>query len=158
MHFYPFYPSAAQAFFAQQAITGGQPRRGQINGLPAAGGSFQAQAQDGTVLAGSVAFVAHGGRVYQLLGYAAAQAWQTYGPAVGSAIQSFRPVTDPRLLRVQPRRLGIVTLDRDMTLEEFNRRFPSTVPLATLALVNGVDATAPLARGSLVKRVVGGAP
>ncbi|MGH7645802.1 MAG: M48 family metalloprotease [Gemmatimonadales bacterium] len=147
---------AAQAFFSQQGISGAQPRRGQINGLPAVAGSFRAQSQDGTMLAGSVAFVSHGGRLYQLLGYSSAAGWQTYGPAVGSAIQSFKPVTDRQLLTVRPRRLAIVTLDRDMTLEEFNRRLPSSVPLAAVALLNGVDSTAQLARGALVKRVVGG--
>ncbi len=147
---------AAQAFFAQQGVTGGPPRQGQINGLPAAGGAFQAQTQDGAALAGSAAFVAYGGRVYQILGYSGADGWQTYGPAVGSATQSFKAVTDQKLLRVQPRRLAIVTLDRDMSLTEFNGRFPSTVPIATLALINGVDSTAALPRGAVVKRVVGG--
>ena len=148
--------AAAQAFFSQQGISAGPPRRGQINGLAAVGGSFQAQTQDGAALAGSAAFVAYGGRVYQILGYSGADGWQTYGPAVGSATQSFKAVTDQTLLRVQPRRLAIVTLDRDMTLAEFNGRFPSTVPVATLALINGVDSTAALPRGAVVKRVVGG--
>lgn len=147
--------AAAQAFFSQQGITGSQPRRGQINGLAAVTGRFQVQAQDGAALAGSAAFVVHRGQVYQLLGYSSAAGWQTYGPAVGSAIQSFKPVTDQKLLSVQPRRLAIVTLDRDLTLAEFNRRFPSSVPLAAVALVNGVDSTAQLSRGTAVKRVVG---
>ncbi|MGH7675289.1 MAG: M48 family metalloprotease, partial [Gemmatimonadales bacterium] len=146
---------AARAFFAQQGITGGPPRQGRINGLAAAGGAFQVQTQQGTV-AGSVAFVAQGGKVFQVLGYSTAEGWQAYGPVVGTATQSFKAVTDQRLLNVQPRRLAIVTLDRDMTLAEFNGRFPSTVPIETLALINGVEATAPLRRGEVVKRVVGG--
>jgi len=146
---------AAQAFFAQQGVTGGPPRQGQINGLAASGGGFEAQTQDGAV-AGSVAYVAKGDRVFQILGYSTAQGWQSYGPLVRTATQSFRVVTDPRLLGVQPRRLAIVTLDREMTLAEFSRRFPSTVPTATLALINGVDSTAVLPRGAVVKRVVGG--
>ncbi len=43
-----------------------------------------------------------------------------------------------------------------MTLEEFARRYPSTVDLATLALINQVDAGATLPAGTRVKRVVGG--
>ncbi|MGH9258968.1 MAG: M48 family metalloprotease, partial [Acidimicrobiales bacterium] len=151
----PTPAEAARAFFAQQGIAGGPPRQGRINGLAAWGGGFQAQTQQGAV-AGSVAFIAKGDRVFQILGYSTAEGWQAYGPVVGTATQSFKAVTDQRLLSVQPRRLAIVTLDRDMTLAEFNGRFPSTVPIKTLALINGVDSTAQLTRGRVVKRVVGG--
>jgi hypothetical protein len=44
-----------------------------------------------------------------------------------------------------------------MTLGEFARRYPSTVDLETLALINQVEgAEARLAAGAEVKRVVGG--
>jgi hypothetical protein len=43
-----------------------------------------------------------------------------------------------------------------MTLAQFNQRYPSQVPVETLVLLNGVEVTATLPRGALVKRVVGG--
>jgi hypothetical protein len=45
-----------------------------------------------------------------------------------------------------------------MTLEEFNRRYPSTVDLQTLAIINQVDGNSRFAAGQEVKRVVGGEP
>jgi hypothetical protein len=44
-----------------------------------------------------------------------------------------------------------------MSLEQFNRQYPSTVPLQELAIINQVeDPSSPLQAGRLVKRVVGG--
>jgi hypothetical protein len=41
-----------------------------------------------------------------------------------------------------------------MTLAEFNRRYPSSIPIERLALLNGVAADGRLEAGSLAKRVV----
>jgi hypothetical protein len=42
-----------------------------------------------------------------------------------------------------------------MTLSEFNRQYPSVVPIETLALINGMtDGNATIAMGESVKRVV----
>jgi hypothetical protein len=43
-----------------------------------------------------------------------------------------------------------------MTLAEFADRFPSTVELEQLAILNGMTAQTRLEKGQLVKRVVGG--
>ncbi len=43
-----------------------------------------------------------------------------------------------------------------MSLERFAERYPSTVPVATLALINGVEEGGTLAAGRMAKRVVGG--
>jgi hypothetical protein len=44
-----------------------------------------------------------------------------------------------------------------MTLEQFNRQFPSSIPVAQLAAINGVDgASSTLRSGQLAKQVVGG--
>jgi hypothetical protein len=40
-----------------------------------------------------------------------------------------------------------------MTIAEFHQAYPSTIPIEQVALINGVDATATLPAGSLVKRV-----
>jgi predicted Zn-dependent protease len=71
-------------------------------------------------------------------------------------LASFRPVTEGRYLQVKPKRVDLVELPERMTLATFNQRFPSTVDLTTLAIVNGVDEKAVLERGTLVKRIVGG--
>jgi hypothetical protein len=43
-----------------------------------------------------------------------------------------------------------------MTLAQFAERYPSTVEIETLELINGVGADETIATGTLVKRVVGG--
>jgi hypothetical protein len=66
-------------------------------------------------------------------------------------------VTDRRLLEVQPRRVDVVSVPSAMSLEEFNRRYPSTVDLETLAIINQVDnANDRFPAGTEVKRVIGG--
>ncbi|HEX2189516.1 MAG TPA: M48 family metalloprotease [Longimicrobiaceae bacterium] len=147
---------AAQRFLGQQGIQVGQTFRDRVNGIPVAGSSFQAQTQQG-VVAGEVAFLEYGGRVYQLLAYTSASAFGSYDRLFRQVIGTFAPLTDARALAAQPNRLDIVRLDRAMTLSEFNRRYPSVVPIAELALINQVaDANASIPAGTLVKRVAAG--
>ena len=68
-------------------------------------------------------------------------------------MSSFAALTDRRKLNVQPDRVRIVRIDRDMTLAEFDRTHPSAVPLETLALINGVDQTETIEAGTFLKRV-----
>jgi hypothetical protein len=42
-----------------------------------------------------------------------------------------------------------------MTLEEFNKHYPSSVSMSTLAIINRADKGAVLAAGSRVKRITG---
>mgnify|MGYP003579985823 CR=1 FL=1 len=69
---------------------------------------------------------------------------------------SFEPVTDRNALNVQPGRLDVVSIPSAMTLEEFNRRYPSSVDLDTLAIINEADRNTRFPAGTEVKRVVGG--
>ncbi len=145
---------AAQQFLRQEGIRVLQTAQTQINGLPAVVSTFQAQTQDG-VVGGIVAFVDHGGRTYRLLAYTPQQRVATYDATFRQVVGSFAPLTDSRILNVQPNRLAVVRLDRPMTLTEFNQRFPSVIPLAELALINQVEsATVTIPAGTLLKRVV----
>jgi predicted Zn-dependent protease len=147
--------AGAQQFFAQQGIQRGQAWRGDVNGLRAQAYQFAAATEQGQ-LQGIAAFVELEGRVYQILGYAPAQRWSRHQAAVNRAIGSFDRVTDRRVLDVQPARLSLVNVPSGMTVAEFARRYPSTVSVQTLALINGVsDPNQPL-RDRLAKRVVGG--
>jgi predicted Zn-dependent protease len=144
---------AARAFFAQQGVSG-SPAASTVNGLPAAGGGFSATTENG-VLRGRAVFVQHGNAVFQLLIYAADANWTGYDAVAARAIQSFRPVTDPAVLNVQPWRLDIVTTDRTMTPAEFAQRNPGPVGADVLALVNQVNEGGRFMARNLVKRVVG---
>lgn len=146
--------AAARQFFAQEGIVPRGRSAGNINGLAAVTAAFDARFERGT-LSGSVAFVAHGGAIYRLLGYAAQARWPTYQAALERAIRSFAPLADPAILAVQPWRLDVVELDRAVTLDEFARSYPGPVKPEALALLNNVSPDARLEAATLVKRVVG---
>jgi predicted Zn-dependent protease len=146
---------ASREFFSQPGIQRGSPSRGDINGLPAVAHSFAAQTQQGAVIRGLAAFVAHQDRVFQVLGYTSSARWPRYADLLGETVNSFERLTDRRYLEVEPRRLAIVDVPRDMTLRAFADRYPSTVPLETLAIINETTVDGSVEAG-LAKRVVGG--
>ena len=150
-------PQALEQFLSQQGLQPGSSGTDTINGVSAAIGNFQAQTQQG-VVTGYAAFFAHGGSTYQLVTYAPAQRFSDWDTPFQQMIRSFAPLTDERILNVEPPVLEIVSLERAMTLAEFDRRHPSGIPIERLAILNQVaGAETRLAQGTLVKRVAGDA-
>jgi predicted Zn-dependent protease len=145
---------ALQAFLSQQGV---RPLPAPPPGGAGASGYFEAQTEQGAVR-GVTSFFTHGGTTLQLVGYTGAELLPTYDAAFRATLASFRELTDPAALAVQPARIELVTLSEALTLEQFQARHPSTIPLAELALINGVQPGATLAAGQVVKRVVGGTP
>lgn len=147
--------AAMERFFAQSGVVRGRVARDEFHGDPAAIAEFQAQT-DGGVVQGLTAFVQHGGLTYQLVGYTAANLYSGYGAALERSIRSFAPVTDPRILDVQPQRIDVVSVPTTMTVSEFARRFDSAVSPQILAVINGVAGPeSRLSAGTLAKRVTG---
>ena len=150
---------ALTAFFQQEGVQSGRTGQQNLNGLPAAWGDFSVtpqQGQQGQALAGRVLYVAHGGNVYQVLGYATQQAWGTHAATVGSSMGSFQPVRGQQYKNVAPHRIEIVRLDRAMTGQEFLTRYPSSVDTEDVLLANQIAPEDRLERGRLMKRVTGG--
>ncbi len=148
-------PSAAlQKFFQQQGVQAGQASNNAINGSAAAVAQFIAQNQDGSQIAGYVAYIQQDNVTYQLVAITPRQQFNNYDAAFRGTINSFQRVTDARLLNVKPQRVRLVQLRSAMTVTQFNQQFPSVIPIAQLALINGVTQTATIASGTLVKRVV----
>jgi predicted Zn-dependent protease len=146
---------AARRFFAQEGLRSGQGWTNSIGGKPAVTGEFAANTQQGE-LRGLAAFVSHGGRVFQLVGYTPAARWGKYDGALRTTLSSFDDLTDPSALNVQPMRVDVVRAPRDMSLSSFGSQYKSSVNVQKLALINGVqDANAPVRGGELVKVVVG---
>ena len=141
---------AARAFFAQEGLERGQTSRPGFTYFRTVPNPNQ------TSIVGLAGFFTHEGRVFQLLGYAAESAWSRHGRAMEESLSSFRTVTDRRYLDVQPAHVELVRLDRALTVEEFARRFPSSIDTQQVAILNGVDANGRFDAGQLVKRVVGG--
>jgi len=147
---------ASEKLFSQSGIERGSEARLQLGDRPAVAYELYARTQQGD-LQGIVAFVEHDGRVIRLLGYGPSDHFRDREREVVRTLESFARVSDRRILEVEPRRLDIVELPRAMTLEEMAERYPSTVDLDTLAVINGLDSPRTrLEDGRVVKRVVGG--
>lgn len=144
---------ALQRFYASQGVRQGNTDQTTINGLPAVVGSFGLGTQQGE-LQGLIAYVSHGGRTYEVVGYAPAQQAPGYESTFREAIGSFKPVSDARLLDVTPSRVRIVEVPRAMSVDEFASQFGGGgVPKDELALVNGLDANGRFEAGQLAKRI-----
>ncbi|HEX5421090.1 MAG TPA: M48 family metalloprotease [Gammaproteobacteria bacterium] len=148
--------AAVQAFLAQQGVRGLASQRQNLDGNPAIVTEFQAAIQNGTV-AGYVAYISHGQATYELLAYAPSAAFDQQQLLLQRIVTSFATVRDKDILNVRAQHIGIVKLPSAMSLEEFARRYPSSIKLDELALLNQMnDTKAPIPAGTLLKRVTGG--
>lgn len=145
---------AARSFLSAEGMQAGTLTRGRVNGLTSSEAPFAANTESGTVR-GSAVFVEYGNSVYRLLAYSPEQSWSSYQGVAARALQSFGQLTDPAMLNVQPQHVDVITVDRRTTIAELAQQRPSPVPVATLALLNQVDATTPLEPGRLIKWVIG---
>ncbi len=146
--------AATQAFLSQSGVTAGAAARASLGGLPAVTAPFAAVTQSDT-LRGTVAFVQLGNTVFRLVAYAPAAAWVANQAVAEQAVASFQPLTDPAALNVQPQHVTLIRLARPTRISELVRQRPSPVPVATLALINNVDADSTLEARRLVKWVTG---
>jgi len=147
--------AAAREFASQQGVRLGTAQRGQAGGLASLEYEFAAATGQGEVR-GVAAFVEHGGRVFQILGYTPAASWSRYDGVLRESVDSFRRLDDSRYLNVEPKRLDVVALPGRMSLREANERYPSTEPLETVAILNQAEEGDHFPAGALFKRVVGG--
>ena len=146
---------ALTTFLRQEDVRGNDSRRTSVNGLSGWEASFNADSEGGG-LRGAVLFVEHGGAVFRLLGFATASRWRSHQSAVLASIESFRPVSDPDVLGVEPARIEIVRLPSRMTLRQFIDRYPSTVSDDQIAMINRRTLDESVVGGTLLKRVAGG--
>jgi predicted Zn-dependent protease len=146
---------AARKFLSQEGVKPAQMQGGQ-GGLPPGSSYFEAQTQDG-VVNGLVTFVAQGGQTFGIVGMSPPAAMAANDAAFRKTMSSFAPLTDPAALAVQPAKVELVKVPRQMTLAEFNSQFPSTIPVEQVAVMNGLDPkTGTFTAGQSAKRVVGG--
>lgn len=151
----PSVEAAARAFAGDQTVAAGRAATLTINGLSASSVPFRAQLQNGQVVAGRAAFIAHDERVFRILGYAPEARWTAFRELAEESIGSFRPLTDPAALAVDPWRIELVELERAMTLEEFLQRYPSPAEPEMVRLINGIDPGGTLEAGRSAKHIVG---
>jgi predicted Zn-dependent protease len=104
---------------------------------------------------GFATFLAYDGQVYQLLGYTSQERWRNYEHGLMQSINSFNRLTDKKILAAKPQQLKLIKIKQNMSLEEFNRKYPSGVSLEALAIIDQVERNAQLRAGQQVKRVEG---
>jgi predicted Zn-dependent protease len=147
---------AVQQFLSQEGVRGGNTSNAGVNGLPASASYFEAQSQQGSIQ-GLVTFISYGGTTYGLLAYTAAGKLGSYDTAFRRWTGSFSELRERKALDVQPARVEIVKLPREMTLQQFNAQYPSTIPIEQLAIINEVEGPeSPIPAGRPLKRVTGG--
>lgn len=141
---------AREAFFGQDGVERGRKGQGFTY--------FQTkpQAETGQFVQGVARFLSHQDQTFQLLSYTRDDKWRNYETAMSSSVGSFRKLKNKKYLDVQPQSMKLVKLKKAMTLEDFHRKYPSTLELPALAILNGVEADQRLEVGTLVKRIVGG--
>jgi predicted Zn-dependent protease len=145
---------AAADLAARRGVRVVHSTRETINGLPAVVTLFEIATEEGAIR-GRAAHVEHLKRTFQLLTFARAAAFAAFDATSRDIIRSVSPLTDPEILGIQPRRVRVVRLERAMTLDEFQRAFPSVVPVPVLAVLNNLpDGKARIEAGRLMKRVV----
>jgi len=146
---------ALQKLLSNEKIQAGQPRKLTIQGNPAAQAQFAAQTDQGQ-LRGLATFISYNGVTFRFLGYTNANSYADYESRFQTAMGSFRKLTDPKALNVQPARVKVETVPKAMTLAEYYKQFPSTIPIEQVAIINGIQTDTKLEAGQKIKRVVGG--
>ena len=131
-------------------------REERIGGRQAALAEFRIVDANGTILLEVAALERPQTKtVFRIVG-AAASSFASWQPVFLGCIRSFAPLTDRADLDMQPNRVRVVKLDRAQTLATAMARYKDVpVPLATLALLNNVQADAMLDAGTRVKLVRG---
>ena len=142
---------AAQKLFSQQGIKAGPPVN--VKGAKVAR-AFQAQTQQG-VIEGVISFTSYQGNTYMMAGYTPQGGLSTYQNTFVDAMGSFSELTDSSALSVKPARVKVVKIDQPMSVSDFNSKYPSSVKLEEVALINAVDPGGKIPAGH-AKQVVGG--
>lgn len=148
----PTVEAAAERFYGQGGVQGSDVGTTTVNGLPAAVGRFSAQTSQGGV-AGVAAHIAHGQRVYELLGMSGTSTVATFAPEFERIIRSFTALAPGSADAPAPHRVRIVPLARATTIAELRQSRPSPVSAEQLALLNGVGVGDRLEAGRRIKWV-----
>lgn len=143
---------AATAFARQQGLTVRESGPTRVGNLPAYFVLADAQSQQGQVLRLLTYFVEYGNRVYTFQAVSTQQAFARYQDTFLRSIQGFRPVSDPRILGMQPARLEIVRAGRSQPFSAF---VPATLPRSLtpedLAILNHLRLNETVPQGAALK-------
>ena len=146
---------AAREFYAQEGLTVERSWRDDSREISLRETRLFSAGQGSGRIVGAAGFAEDEGRVYRLLAVAQPDAWRRGSSTMEASLESFGALRDRRFLNLDPMRVELIQLDRDMTLKEFDSRYPSSIELERLAVLNQVDVDGVLRRGTRAKRVQG---
>jgi predicted Zn-dependent protease len=143
----------ARDVFSKAGFTELDGQRTRVNGLDAYIGRYQGVMSNQRVYM-EAALIRADQQTYLVAGIAPANEFNASARAFSSTIQSFRPLSRDEADRIQPDRIQLYTARQGDTWASLARR--GNVKPTTLAIMNGVDPSAPLRVGSRIRIVVGG--
>ncbi|MEM7154173.1 MAG: M48 family metalloprotease [Myxococcota bacterium] len=144
---------ALDAFFADGSIDRGEDWAGQVGGFDVVSAGFSITGSDGSI-SGLLAFIEYDEEVLAMMALGPSDEWEAQSEVVAQTFASFRRV-EPALKAIEPMRLQLAKVTEETTLAEIEAKQPSSIDLAHVALLNGIESDAPLAAGTLIKRVEG---
>lgn len=146
---------AGRARMAQAELTERAGESTTINGLPAFVGVWSGGTGNEAIVA-RVAFISHAGRLYQVAGVAAENAFSQADPTFRQVIGSFRGMSAAEADRVQPARVDFQTVRSGDTWASLARSSGGAVTASALAIMNGADPSSTPKAGARVRVVIEG--
>ena len=151
---------AAQNLVQQASIQVSESKELSVNGLPAlalVGQQVQQNQQTGqSQVATSVMayFIQYNNLIYQFVGVSAPQNFNSFAGTFQNTMQSFRQLTDQRIINIKPERVAIKTVNSNTTLQQALQSLgvPSN-RLEEMSVLNGMMLTDNVQKGTLIKIV-----
>lgn len=133
-------------------------RNGQVNGLSALTiESEQTNEQSKQSIRIISTLIKYGELIYVFHGLSSPQDFNNYRSQFNNSMQSFKQLTDQSKINVQPERVKIVTVQQDGTLANALRQAGvATDRFDEFAILNGMQQTDRVTRGTLIKAISGG--
>jgi predicted Zn-dependent protease len=125
-----------------------------VNGLQAWVLQGTQQQSQSAAISVAAAFVAHNGRVYELVGASTQQTFSQYLPQLQQMLGSMRNLTDPAKLNIKPERIALYTVPKPATLQQvlLQQGMPQQ-RLNELAIINGMELNTQVPAGTIIKLV-----
>ena len=159
---------AAQKMLSANQLQAVESKEVNLNGYPALAVVADQAAQQQQQQAGGqqtppirvlAYFIQDQKTIYNFLGYATQQDFQAYYPTFNSVINNFRKLSDPDKINREPERVRIKTVARAGTLRQaLQQEKMADKRMDELALLNGMELTDQVKKGSLFKVIEGGSP
>ena len=140
---------AADAFAAEIELLDRSPPK-KINGLSAITGVARVYSRGQEILV-SLAWIAKGGLVYEVLGAAPSSRWDRHRATFNATSESFRKLSQKELADIHEDRLRLVAARANETLGDVAKRSGSVWSVAKMSVANDVPSNEALRTDELIK-------